>query len=141
VAQGQAESGGMVLVAYAGLESPAAALRNIGIMSLYVDIYRYIVWQRYANCTHRPTFIRCWSIHPYCSPPSHPQSINQSTPNLSHSPTCDVPFPPRRTGRYRKGMISAHQSYQGVRRPVWDPETLAVPSAKGRGTSHGARRL
>jgi hypothetical protein len=46
---------------------------------------------------------------------------------VSH-PTCDVPFPPRRTGRYRKGMISALPSYQGVRRSVWDPET----SAQGR---------
>jgi hypothetical protein len=40
-------------------------------------------------------------------------------PPVSH-PTCDVPFPPRRTGRYRKGMISA-----GVRRSVWGPETFA----------------
>jgi hypothetical protein len=40
--QGQAESEGMVLVAYAGPESPAAALRNIGIchISVYVDIHR-----------------------------------------------------------------------------------------------------
>jgi hypothetical protein len=36
---------------------------------------------------------------------------------VSH-PTCDVPFPPRRTGRYRKGMISDRPSYQGVRRSV-----------------------
>jgi hypothetical protein len=43
---------------------------------------------------------------------------------VSH-PTGDVPFPPRRTGRYWKGMISAHPSYQGFRRSVWDPETFA----------------
>jgi hypothetical protein len=49
---------------------------------------------------------------------------------VSH-PTCDVPFPPRRTGRYRKGMISAHPSYQEVRRSVWDPETFA-PGHKSR---------
>jgi len=47
------------------------------------------------------------------------------------NPTCDVPFPPRRTGRYRKGMISAHPSYQVVRRSVWDPETFA-PGHKSR---------
>jgi hypothetical protein len=40
-------------------------------------------------------------------------------------PTCKVPFPPRRTGRYGKGMISARPSYRGVRRSVWDPETFA----------------
>jgi hypothetical protein len=33
------------------------------------------------------------------------------------------PFPPRRTGEYRKGMILARPLYQGVRRSVWDPET------------------
>jgi hypothetical protein len=43
---------------------------------------------------------------------------------VSH-PTCDVPFPPTRTGRYWKGMISARPSYQGVRRSVCDPETFA----------------
>ena len=36
---------------------------------------------------------------------------------VSH-PTCDVPCPPRRTGRYRKGMISARPSYKGVSPPV-----------------------
>jgi hypothetical protein len=34
--QGQAESEGMVLVAYPGSESPAAALRNIGICHVTV---------------------------------------------------------------------------------------------------------
>jgi hypothetical protein len=52
-------------------------------------------------------------------------------------PTRNVHVPPRRTGRYRKGMISARPLYQGVRRSVWDPETFA----QGGGTSHGARRL
>ncbi len=42
---------------------------------------------------------------------------------VSH-PTCEVPFTPRRTSRYRKGMISARPSYQGVRRAVWDPDTF-----------------
>jgi hypothetical protein len=49
---------------------------------------------------------------------------------VSH-PTCDVPFPPRRTDRYQKGMISARPSYQGVRRSVWDPEAFA-PGQKSR---------
>ena len=39
--------------------------------------------------------------------------------------TCDVPFPPRRTGRFRKGMISARPSYQVVKSSGWDPETFA----------------
>ena len=57
-------------------------------------------------------------------------------------PTCDIPFPARTTGRYRKGIISARPSYQGVRRSVWDPETFAQSAnASGGGTSHGARRL
>ena len=53
---------------------------------------------------------------------------------------CTIPFPPRRTGRYRKGMISARPSWQGVKRwgfEVWDPEIFT----QGGGTSHGARRL
>jgi hypothetical protein len=37
-------------------------------------------------------------------------------------PTCDVPFPPRRSGEYRKGMIPARPLYQGVRGSGWDPE-------------------
>jgi hypothetical protein len=41
---------------------------------------------------------------------------------LSH-PTCDVPFPPRRTGGYRKGILSDPPFVPGFRRPVWDPET------------------
>jgi hypothetical protein len=44
-----------------------------------------------------------------------PGMAGHPCPTLSH-PTCDVPFPPRRTGEYRKGMISARPSYQGVRR-------------------------
>jgi hypothetical protein len=44
---------------------------------------------------------------------------------VSH-PTCDVPVPPKRTGRYWKGTISARPSYQGVRRSVWAPETFAT---------------
>jgi hypothetical protein len=38
----------------------------------------------------------------------------------------DVPFPPRSTGEYRKGMISARPLYQGVRRSICDPETSKV---------------
>ena len=41
------------------------------------------------------------------------------------------PFPPRRTGEYWKGMISARPLYQGVRRSVWDPETF-TPEHKSR---------
>ena len=33
------------------------------------------------------------------------------------------PFSPRRTGEYRKRMISACPLHQGVRKSVWDPET------------------
>jgi hypothetical protein len=66
----------------------------------------------------------------------YPQFFSLGRSPVSH-PTCDVPFPPRRTGRYRKGMISARPSYKGVRRSVWDPKTFA----QGGRTSHGARRL
>jgi len=37
-------------------------------------------------------------------------------------PTCDIPFPPRRSGEYRKGMIPARPLYQGGCGSVWDPE-------------------
>jgi hypothetical protein len=40
---------------------------------------------------------------------------------VSH-PTCEVPFPPRRSGEYRKGMIPARPLYQGGCGSVWDPE-------------------
>ena len=40
---------------------------------------------------------------------------------MSH-PTCEVPFPPRRSGEYRKGMIPARPLYQGGCGSVWDPE-------------------
>ena len=40
---------------------------------------------------------------------------------VSH-PTREVPFPPRRSGEYRKGMIPARPLYKGVRGSVWDPE-------------------
>jgi hypothetical protein len=46
--------------------------------------------------------------------------LDVSSP-VSH-PMCDVPFPPRRCGEYRKGMIPARTLYQGVRGSVWDPE-------------------
>ena len=49
VTQGQAESGGMVLVAYAGPVRPAAALHDSVL------------------CAYRPTFIRCLSINPSSS--------------------------------------------------------------------------
>jgi hypothetical protein len=55
---------------------------------------------------------------------------------VSH-PSCDIPFTPRRTGIYRKGMISARPSCQGVKRSLWDPETFAP----GGGMSNGASRL
>ena len=48
------------------------------------------------------------------------------------NPTCDIPFPPRRAGIYRKGMISARPSCQGVKRSVWDPETFAEARPTGR---------
>ena len=40
---------------------------------------------------------------------------------VSH-PTCEVPFTPRRSGEYRKGMIPARPLYQGGCGSVWDPE-------------------
>ena len=40
---------------------------------------------------------------------------------VSH-PTCEVPFPPRRSGEYRKGMMPARPLYQGGCGSVWDPE-------------------
>ena len=40
---------------------------------------------------------------------------------VSH-PTCEVPFPPRRSGEYRKGLIPARPLYQGGWRSFWDPE-------------------
>jgi hypothetical protein len=40
---------------------------------------------------------------------------------VSH-PTCEVPFPPRRSGEYRKGMIPARPLYQGGLGSGWDPE-------------------
>ena len=41
---------------------------------------------------------------------------------VSH-PTCQVPFHPRRSGEYRKGLFPARPLYQGTRGSVWDPET------------------
>jgi hypothetical protein len=41
------------------------------------------------------------------------------------------PWRERRTGTYRKGMISANLSYQGDRRSDCDPETFA-PGQKSR---------
>jgi hypothetical protein len=55
--------------------------------------------------------------------------------------TCDIPFPPRSTGRYRKRMISARLSYQGVRRSVWDPETFAQAEARPTGRTVSKERL
>ena len=37
-------------------------------------------------------------------------------------PTCEFPFPLRRSGEYRKGMIPARPLYQGGSGSVWDPE-------------------
>ena len=40
---------------------------------------------------------------------------------VSHT-TCEVPFPPRRSGEHRKGMIPARPLHQGGSGSVWDPE-------------------
>ena len=40
---------------------------------------------------------------------------------VSH-PKCEVPFPPRRSGEYRNGLIPARPLYQGGWGSVWDPE-------------------
>jgi hypothetical protein len=60
---------------------------------------------------------------------------------VSH-PACDIPFPPSRTGIYRKLMISAHPSYQGVKRSesVWDPETYAHPRWRTRPTGRAVSK-
>ncbi len=47
-------------------------------------------------------------------------SLDDRSP-ASH-PTCEVPFPPRRSGEYRKGMIPARPLYQGGCGSVWDPK-------------------
>ena len=64
---------------------------------------------------------------------------------MSH-PTSDIPFPPRRTGIYRKGMISARPSWQGVKSvvaggQVRDPETLAQGEARPTGRAVSKERL
>jgi len=43
-------------------------------------------------------------------------------PLSARLPLCEVPFPARRSGKYRKGMIPARPLYQGVGGSVWDPE-------------------
>ena len=59
---------------------------------------------------------------------------------MSH-PTSDIPCPPRRTGIYRKGMISARPSWQGVKRSDWDPETLSQGEARPTGRAVSKERL
>ena len=52
-------------------------------------------------------------------------------PPRTLSCSLDVPFPPRRTGRYRKGMMSAHPSYQGaVSAPLCLPTRQGWPDAQ-----------
>ena len=50
----------------------------------------------------------------------HSFSLDGRSP-VSH-PTCEVPFTPRRSGEYWKGMIPARPLYQGGCGSVWDPE-------------------
>ena len=69
-------------------------------------------WSNFLHL-HRPTASSSSSPAPPAPPRRSP---------VSHS-TCDVPFPPRRSGEYRKGLIPARPLYQGVRGSVWDPET------------------
>ena len=57
--QGQAESGGMVLVAYAGPVRPAAALRD-SVLCLPTDIHSLLV--NTPSSSSSSTFIRCLSI-------------------------------------------------------------------------------
>ena len=67
---------------------------------------------------------------PACPFPSAPKPLQHRFPYffsldgrspVSH-PTCEVPFPPRRSGEYRKGMMPARPLYQGGCGSVWDPE-------------------
>ena len=59
IGQGQAESGGMVLVAYAGPVRPAAALRD-SVLCLPTDIHSLLV--NTPSSSSSSTFIRCLSI-------------------------------------------------------------------------------
>ena len=81
-----------------------------------------------ASPTTRP-FFSSVATAPLPIPLSSPQSVSMplsvSIPHgrspVSH-PTCKVPFPPRRSGEYRKGVIPARPLYQGGTGSVWDPE-------------------
>ena len=64
--QGQAESGGMVLVAYAGPVRPAAALRA-SVLCLPTDIHSLFV-NNFACCADRPTSHRAALRTPRCGP-------------------------------------------------------------------------
>jgi len=67
-----------------------------------------------------------------------PYQLSLAQHSLSSHPTCDIPFPPRRTGIYRKGMISARPSCQRVKRSIWDPEPF--PRAEARPTGHAVSK-
>jgi hypothetical protein len=136
----------------------AASLRNerwrnrssffvpVSSLSLLLSIFvscrcmrREILLSLSLSHTHTPGGVR----FPYCFP------LDGRSP-VSH-PTCEVPYPPRRSGEYRKGMIPARPLYQGGCGSVWDPEpskervgdwggpaTIPKPSPQCGGTSHGA---
>jgi hypothetical protein len=59
--------------------------------------------------------------------------LDVSSP-VSH-PMCDVPFPPRRRGEYRKGMIPARTLYQGVRGSVWESGSVIGEDRRRSGSS------
>ena len=61
--------------------------------------------------THGPGGVRV----PYFFP------LENGRSPVSHL-TCEVPCPPRRSGKYRKGMIPARPLYQGAWGSVWDSE-------------------
>jgi len=52
---------------------------------------------------------------------------------VSH-PTCEVPFPPRRSGEYRKGLIPACPLYQGA------VDRFGIPNPRRSGSVIGADR-
>ena len=103
-------------------------------------VSKCIVWD-YSNCLHLSPhgvkyFFECWMLPRTSSGSSnlqsllvsiHPPPIPIKKIHLSGRRTADnclsVDLVPRRTGEYRKGVISASPLHQGVRRSVWDPET------------------
>jgi hypothetical protein len=88
----------------------------IGAVSTSSSVRSSLLWQGHIVTRFpSPCCLFC-----YAASAADKNSLSLSL-SLSH-PTCEVPFPPRRPGQYRKGMIPDRPRYQGVRGSVWDPE-------------------